>query len=177
MSIIRSGVPREHSLVSISTFKLNDPSSTAESIQSGEEFAHTISYISKGEFEPERASYPRFKKTFWEESRYNPAIANTQQEGHEHDAHQKEQAGHWNKKGSVMSMQVRFPEKKPPCETGPIKAASYPHLFEKGEQYFGRKREVNPFATAKAYAKPLDRVNQATLRVRAPLFLTSTCLF
>jgi hypothetical protein len=165
MSITRTGVPKEFSFVSNDTFKLNDPTSTEESIQSGEDFAHTISYISKGEFEPEKATYPRFKKSFWEESKYNPAIANTHQPPYAHNAHQKEETSHWKQKGNVMNLQVRFPEPRPQSETGPTKAAAYPRFFEKGDTYFGRKRELNPFATAKAYTKPLDRVNQATLLV------------
>jgi hypothetical protein len=165
MSIIRSGVPKEFSFASNDSFKLNDSTSTAESIQNGQDFAHTISYISKGEFEPEKASYPRFKKAFWEESQYNPAIANTQQRGYEHNAHSIEQTSHWKQKGCVMSLEKRFVEPPPQNETGPIKSSQYPHFFEKGQTYFGRTRELNPFATAKAYAKPLDRVNQATLLV------------
>lgn len=166
MSIIRSGVPKEFSFASNETFKLNDSTSTAESIQNGEDFAHTISYISKGEFEPEKATYPRFKKSFWEESQHNPAIANTQQRGYEHNAHSMEQTNHWKKKGHVMSLEKRFVEPPPMNETGPVKAEQHAHFFEKGTTYFGRNRELHPFDTAKAYAKPLDRVNQATLRVR-----------
>jgi hypothetical protein len=165
MSIIRNGVPKDFSFVSSDTFKLNDPTSTDQSIQSGDDFAHTISYISKGEYEPEKATYPRFKKSFWEESQYNPSIANTQVPGYEHNAHEKEQTSHWKKKGNVMSLEKRFPEPRPKNETGPTKSSSYSHFFEPGVQYYGRKREINPFATAKAYAKPLDRVNQATLQV------------
>lgn len=171
MSITRTGVPKDFSFASSDTFKLNDPTSTVESVENGENFAQTISYISKGEYQPEKASYPRFKKSFWEETQYNPAIGNTQLPGYEHNAHEKEQVTHWKKKGNIMSQEVRFPDDKPQNEKGPVKRTEYRHVFEKGQQYYGRKREINPFATAKAYAKPLDRVNQATLKVRIYVYM------
>lgn len=166
MSIIRSGVPREFSFTASSNedFKLNELSSTEDSIQRGEDFAFAISQLSKGEYEPKKATYPKFKKTFWEEAHYNPSIANTQQRGYSNNAHSIEHTSHWKKKGHVMSLEKRFVEPPPPKLAGPKKSEQYPHFFEKGDVYFARTRELNPFATAKQYTKPLDRVNQETLK-------------
>ena len=171
MSIIRTGVPKEFSFSSHDEFKLADSTSTVESIEQGNDFARTISQISKGEYEPEKATYPKFKTTFWEESQYNPSIANTQQIGYDHNAHSVEQTNYWKKKGHVISQTKRFVEPPPPKLAGPKKTEQYPHFFEKGEVYYGRSRKINPFATAKQYTKPLDRVNKETLKVRRSLFL------
>lgn len=164
MSITRTGIPKEFSFSSNDSFRLNDSTSTVESIQNGEDFANTISHISKGEFTPERAKYPRFRKIFYEESQYNPSIANTHQVGYEHNAHQIEQRSHWSKTGHVVSLEERFPDPKPQNETGPVKPSEHPHFFEKSVKYFGRNRQLNPFHTAHQYTKPLDRVDKEVLK-------------
>ena len=166
MSIIRNGIPKEFSLTSNDSFRLNESTaSPIKSVDDGEEFAHTISCISKGDYEPEKATYPKFRKSFWEESRYNPRIERDGENSYAYNSYEIEQSNHWKKKGHKMSQQKRFPKPIPRGESGPVKASEYPHFFEKGQSYYGRSRKMNPFSVAKAYTKPLDRVNQATLKV------------
>jgi hypothetical protein len=130
----------------------------------GNVFSNTISTISKGNFVPEKKKYPQFRTTFWEESQFNPSIANTSQ-SYEYEAHIGEETSHWSAKGHIWDTQKRWVEPRPQNETGPIKRTEYLHFFENGQKYFGRNRQLLPYVRAKVYTRPLDRRDEEIVEV------------
>mmetsp|Transcript_9052 Transcript_9052/g.13607 ORF Transcript_9052/g.13607 Transcript_9052/m.13607 type:complete len:326 (-) Transcript_9052:778-1755(-) len=139
-----------------SLFKLDSGMQDVSHGTSDMDFAHTVSYISRGNFIPEKKQYPSFKKTFWEEPMYNPPLATASQD-HAYEAYIKEQDSHWKRKGKIFDTQKRLVPPKPANERGPVKAPQYPHFFEKGEKYFGRKRKILPYLRAQLYTRPIER--------------------
>lgn len=138
--------------------------SSVKVVEDGEEFAIAIATLSKGNYVPAKKSYPPFKKTFWEEPKYNPSLSQTSQE-YEFPAHIKEESSHWHQHGHIWDTEKRFIPPKPKNETGPIKSEEYPHYFENGQKYFGRKREILPLLRAKVYTRPLDRCDENIIKV------------
>lgn len=147
---------------------IDNGSSSIKVVEEGEEFAIAIASLSKGNYVPAKKSYPPFKKTFWEEPKYNPSLSQTSQE-YEFPAHIKEESSHWHQHGHIWDTEKRFIQPKPKNEIGPIKSEEYPHYFENGQKYFGRKREILPLLRAKVYTRPLDRCDENIVKMnRAP---------
>lgn len=104
-----------------------------------------------------KAYYPEFRKTFWEERLYNPAIGNTHID-HAFDALDREQQKAWRKNGYKWSLSsdVRFRDNAY-NNPGALKPDRFPQCFEKPIKHWGRERKINPYNRAKVYTRPNDR--------------------
>jgi hypothetical protein len=169
----RSTLSGQNSISAKSTLKFNlsqdSIDSSSKVIEDGQQFASAVASLASGNYHPEKKQYPAFKKTFWEEPKYNPALSQTAQE-YEFEAHHQEESSHWHSRGHLWDIKKRFIPPKPQNETGPIKREEYPRFFENGQKYFGRKREILPLLRAKIYTRPLDRCDEEVQKVRE-LFL------
>jgi hypothetical protein len=147
-------------------FKLDEIHGGSLPLRHAREFAHTVKYISKKEKDdvPSKHPYPVFKKTFWEEDKFNAGLANPSQE-YSHDAHMKEQEGYWDSSKGSWNRSSRFINVKDYTERGPTKVSEYDHIFEKGTQYYGRKREILPYMRARLYTSPNERYDTTALTV------------
>lgn len=158
----------QNSISAKSTLKFNLSQSSIDNstkvIEEGQQFASAVASLATGNYVPVKKEYPSFKKTFWEESRYNPAISQTSQE-YEFTSHIQEESSHWGGHGHHFDTEKRFIPPKPTSERGPRKREEYPHFFESGQKYYGRKREILPLLRAKIYTRPLDRCDEETQKV------------
>lgn len=123
----------------------------------GEFFATAIAEGISQNKGPKKATYNRFRTTFWEEPLYNPEILH----GHINHAHEyleKEQHRAWDRPQPKWSLSsdVRFRDNVY-TNPGPQKPERFPNCFEKPHKYWGRQRKINPFARAKVYTRPNDR--------------------
>jgi hypothetical protein len=114
-----------------------------------------------------KSKYPRFRKIYWEEGRFNPQINHGHIATHSHDYLQKEGATAWSHTGHrwSLSSDVRFKEDAY-IKTGPQKAANIPHVFETAHKVWGRERKINPYERAKVYSRPKDRCKPWVQMVR-----------
>lgn len=141
-------------------------------IEEGQQFASAIASLARGNYIPAKKHYPSFKTTFWEEPKYNPALSQTSQE-YECTSHLQEASSHWGTHGHHFDLEKRFIPPKPANERGPRKREEYPHFFESGQKYYGRKREILPLLRAKIYTRPLDRCDEEIQKVSVMLLLIS----
>jgi hypothetical protein len=172
----RSILSSQNSISVKSTGKFNasqvSDDNISKVIEEGEHFAAAVASLATGNYVPEKKNYPSFKKTFWEEPRYNPSLSQADQE-YGFPAHTKEESAHWSSKGHIWDIERRFIPPKPLNETGPIKRNEYSQFFENGQKYFGRKREILPLLRAKIYTRPLDRCDEEVLKVNSFPFCSS----
>lgn len=138
--------------------------SNSDDYEYGEDFAQTIAVISSGAYVPQKKEYPEVKKVFWEESKYNPSLL-TKDQDYGAEYYQREQSEYWGKKGHKWNEQQRFLREIPVSERGPKKAPEYEHCFETPERYWGRERQVRPFARARLYQCPVERFDPSIVAV------------
>jgi hypothetical protein len=140
-----------------------DSGSSLESLE-GKEFAHTVTYISRGDYVPEKKQYPSFRKIYYEEEKYNPGMANPN-DTCAFNSFEREQTQHWQRKGTIFDKQERFQDMKGYNSRGPVKPDEFPHVFEKGEKYFGRERKILPYLRAQLYTRPFAKCDEEKRQV------------
>lgn len=145
-------------------FKVDGESSASLESFQGKEFAHTVTYISRGDYVPEKKQYPSFRKIFYEEEKFNPAVGNPNSTA-AFDSFEKEQTAHWQRKGPIFNKQDRFAENRSFNVRGPVKPEEFPHVFEKGEKYFGRERKILPYLRAQLYTRPMPKCDEEKRQV------------
>ena len=131
-------------------WKLAEGSQLSQASLHGEDYAETIRSLALGGSKSEPSlqqnfEYPSFKKVFFMEPRYNPALDNTHM-SYEMDAQIKEQEAAWAKGGKVFSGEPRFPKwYVQPTPGGFLKVEEIPKVSEKPVLYYPRNGEVRPF--------------------------------
>ena len=149
---------------------------TSEASVLGKQFAQAIAMVANGNTDVllhKKKEYPPCKKIFWEELRYNPSLAN-KNNNYAYDAYELEQTKYWSKAGKKFVGGLRIP--LPRNLTGPLLAEEYPHCFERPVSVFERTRDVRPFSRARKYNKPKDRSVTNPQKVNKMLFVVCyTC--
>lgn len=98
--------------------------------------------------------YPPCRKIFWEETRYNPALENPNN-NYGYDAHMIEEQKYWKKAGKKFVGGPRFAP--PRNHNGPLLPEEFAHLYEKPIPVFERSVVLNPLERAKWINRPKDR--------------------
>lgn len=147
-------------------FKLE---SESEASVIGSCFAEAITLLANKQHNQfNRPIIPR-KKVFWEETRYNPPLANTHiSAGYE--AHLTEERLHWSRRGRRFPPELPQPSREK--DKGPKKPEEFPKIFEKPVPVIHRRNEsrtfTDVFKSSHAYTKvsllrtsPFDRNNNS----------------
>lgn len=144
----------------MANWKFDDSESLAYS--QGQNFANSVVLGSTGSQE---ATYPKFKRIFWDEPIYNPPIQNTHM-CYEFDAQLKEIDTHWKRSGKKFTDEPRLAKNNMETPGGPLKPSEFPHIMEKGSKYYGRDRIFKPFKRAEMLSRPMPQNNfHKTLKV------------
>ena len=120
----------------------------ADSIMSASNSVDSVSSSTKP-----RKQYPKFRKMFWEEPIYNASIINPTRISY--DQQFGEMEAHWSRAGKKFSSEPKMAGEN--YFEGPTRPQEFKQFSEKPLQYWGHTREVDPFKTARAYCKPLDK--------------------
>ncbi len=133
----------------------------SESSVMGMQFAKAIASIAVGQYKDlaevkkKKKVFPPFKKIFYDEVRYNPPLGNTHM-SYEYNAHYKEEERYWKRTGTKFSDDPKVGNYHLP-DQGPKNPPEFPYCMERPVKVYGRSREVQPFATAHKYNKPVER--------------------
>lgn len=140
----------------------NDSVASVTNRALGNEFANAIVAVATGTYDSVvsvEKKYPPFKQVFWDDSKYNPPLANTHL-SYELSSQIDDIERSWKKAGHRfttdrrMARHIAFTGLR-----GPTKSEEYPYCMERPQKLVGRKREIKPFAVAHKYNKPVERVS------------------
>jgi hypothetical protein len=104
----------------------------------------------------EMKQYPPFRQTFFQDTRFLPALAYTHI-CYEFDAQFGEMDKHWSHAGKKFSDEPARGKPMYSAENGPKIPVEWPQFAENEKRVFGAKRKISPFSTSKRYTTPADR--------------------